>query len=135
MKRVAKILAGVAALGLLWWAIEMVAAESGEVVVLTTTDAQGAPHETRLWIVDYEGAGWLRAGAELSGWYKRLEAMPDVTVERGGRSAPYRARLDPTQRDAINQRMLDKYGWAERYIGFFFDRSHSVPIRLEPGAV
>src|SRR5690606_9971258 len=33
-------------------ALEIVAAESGEVVVLKTTDAAGATHETRLWIVD-----------------------------------------------------------------------------------
>jgi hypothetical protein len=31
--------------------------ESGEVVVLRTFDRGGEPYETRLWIVEYDGAG------------------------------------------------------------------------------
>jgi hypothetical protein len=134
MKLVAKIFAGVVALGLLWWAVEMIAAESGEVVVLTTTDAEGGGHETRLWIVEHAGADWLRAGADISGWYQRLLARPEITVERDEQASPYRAVPDPTQRDAINRLFLDKYGWAEGYIGFFFDRDNAIPIRLEPRA-
>lgn len=134
MKLVLKIFGFVLALAVLWWAVQMVAAESGEVVVVTTTDAEGGAHETRLWVVDHDGAGWLRAGADISTWYRRLEASPEITVERAEQAAAYLARPDPTQRDAINALMLDKYGWAERYIGFFIDRSDSIPIRLEPRA-
>ena len=34
----------------------------GEVVTLTTLDAEGARHETSLWIVEDDGSLWLRAG-------------------------------------------------------------------------
>ena len=47
---------------LLWWAVEMIAAETGEVVVVTITAADGSTDKTRLWVVDHDGSAWLRAG-------------------------------------------------------------------------
>lgn len=116
---------------LAWWAVQMMAAESGEVVILTTTDAEGRPHETRLWIVDYDGAPWLRAGDEIAGWYQRLGESPEVVVERGGQVESYRALAEPWEREIINRLMAEKYGWAEWYIGLVFKRDHSIPIRLK----
>ena len=43
------------------FAVSMIGAETGEVVVLHTIDADGASHTTRLWIVDDAGEAWLRA--------------------------------------------------------------------------
>ena len=114
-----------------WWAVQMVAAESGEVVIVTTTDAESRPHQTRLWVVDHDGAIWLRAGGEIAGWYRRLSVSPEIEVERGDEVGRYHARAEPWQRETINGLMLEKYGWAERYIGFVFDRDRSVPIRLK----
>jgi hypothetical protein len=130
MKIALRVLGAVVALGILWWAVQLVAAESGEVVVLTTADATGAEHGTRLWIVDHDDAGWLRAGGDIAGWYRRLSAQPEITVERGEQARAYLAQPDPTQRETINRLMLEKYGWAESYIGFFIDRGGSIPIRL-----
>jgi hypothetical protein len=120
------------ALGVAWFALEMLAAESGEVVVLTTRDAEGAPHETRLWVVDLEGRAWLRAGADAAGWYGRLAASPEVEVTRSGVSSRYRAVPAPDARDRVNALMREKYGLADRWIGFWFDRSDAIPIRLDP---
>jgi hypothetical protein len=120
------------ALGIAWWALEMLAAESGEVVVLTTRDAADASHETRLWVVDLEGRAWLRAGSDVAGWYGRLAARPEVEVERAGMAGRYRAVPVPEARERVNALMLEKYGLADRWIGFWFDRSDAIPIRLEP---
>lgn len=113
-------------------ALEIVAAESGEVVVLRTAGEGGEPEETRLWVVEHEGHAYLRAGHEGAGWFVALRAQPAVEVERGGETRPYTAVPDVTAREPINARMLEKYGWADRYIGFLFGRDDSIPIRLDP---
>ena len=68
MLRVVKILFGVLALLLVAAiALQTIASESGEVVVLSYTDAAGEVHETRLWVVDHQGFAWLRSGQAISG--------------------------------------------------------------------
>jgi hypothetical protein len=114
-----------------WWTIQMVAAESGEVVIVTTTDLEGRPHETRLWIVDHARVVWLRAGAEAAGWYQRISVAPEVVVERNDQVVSYIAQPQPWQRETINRLMAEKYGWAEWYISLVLDRDRSIPIRLE----
>lgn len=115
-----------------WWTIQMVAAESGEVVIVTTTDGVGRPHRSRLWIVDHDQVGWLRAGTEGAGWYQRLIKNPEVVVARAGKVASYVAEPQPWQRETINRLMAEKYGWAEWYIGLVVNRHGSIPIRLDP---
>jgi len=132
MKIVGWLVVGVLALGLLWWLMQMIAAESGEVVVLTTTDDAGAAHETRLWLVDHDGSMWLRAGSGVAGWYQRLVAEPRVTLERNDATAAYTARPEAEQLIEINRLMNEKYGWADSYVGFWFSRDDAVPVRLVP---
>jgi hypothetical protein len=116
-------------------ALEMIAAESGEGVVLHTTDASGGSQETRLWVVDDDGHPWLRAGNPLSGWLLRLERRPDVEVTRGGQTLAVRGVPVPEARDRIDARMREKYGWADAYISLLLaGRSQSVPVRLDPRA-
>jgi hypothetical protein len=111
---------------------QQIAAESGEVVVLTTTDAEGRSHETRLWVVDHEGSAWLRAGADVQAWYRRLLERPEVEVERGGSRRPFTAVPQPDQQGTVDRLMRAKYGWADRFISLLFGRDDSVPIRLDP---
>jgi hypothetical protein len=113
-------------------ALEMVAAESGEVVVLRTTDVAGAPRETRLWVVDDGSHSWLRAGNEAAGWFLLLRERPDVEVVRGEQTLSVRAVPEPGARARINDLMRAKYGWADAYIGVLFGRDDAVPIRLDP---
>lgn len=111
----------------------MLASESGEVVVLSTTDAEGTGHETRLWVVEHDGALWLRAGVPDSAWLARLRSNPAVRLERAGIVHDYRAvpSDDAGLRDAINDEIAEKYGWAESLIALFRDGSASVPVRLQ----
>ncbi len=132
MRRIGIALAAVATLLALFYVSQMVASESGEVVILTTKDAAGRPVETRLWIAEHDGDVWLRAGQLGSGWHARIEMDPDVEVERGGLAAAYLAEPSPASRAAINALMREKYGWADRYIDAVFDVSDALPIRLVP---
>ncbi len=113
-------------------ALEIVAAESGEVVVLRLSDAAGVPHETRLWIVDDGSHAWLRAGDPGSGWLALLEERPDAEVVRGEETLAVHAVPEVGARSRINDLMRAKYGWADAYIGALFGRDDAVPIRLDP---
>ena len=112
--------------------VEQYAAESGEVVVLTTNDAEGTPMETRLWVVDLDGSQYLRSGSDGSGWYQRLAADPQVEVVRNGTGAVYTAVPDASKTQTVNRLMAEKYGWADSYIGTLFPRDNAIAIRLEP---
>jgi hypothetical protein len=106
----------------------------GEVVVLHTRDASGADRTTHLWIVDDAGFAWLRSGLPTSSWFVRLEADPEVAVERGEQTQRYRAVpvRTPEARDRIHALMREKYGWADRVIGATRDGSASIAVRLDP---
>jgi hypothetical protein len=108
--------------------------ESGEVVVLRTTDSAGATADTRLWIVEHEEAQWLRGGNPDSTWLGRVRANPDVEMTRSDDTRAYRAVIvaEPAVRDRVNALMAEKYGTADRVIGWMSDRSAVVPIRLDP---
>ncbi|UCE85781.1 MAG: hypothetical protein JSU66_15870 [Deltaproteobacteria bacterium] len=113
----------------------MVASEvGGEVVTVFTVSDAGEPVETRLWIVDDGGFAWLRAGQAQSRWLARIDATPEIEVERAGQRSAYRAVpvRDAAARDRIHRRMAEKYGWADRLIAVMRDPSGSVAIRLEP---
>ena len=108
------------------------ASESGEVVVLTTTNATGGKEQTRLWVVDRDGAQWLRAGSGHPGWLARIQANPRMEVERGGHTTAYRGTPVPEMSAEINRMMAEKYQTADRIVGLFVSREHSVPVRLDP---
>src|SRR5215467_11437602 len=95
------------------------ASESGEVVVLTTTNASGGKEQTRLWVVDRDGVQWLRAGSGHTGWLSRLTVDPRIEVERGGKTLPYQGTPVPEMTAEINRMMAEKYGTADRIVGLF----------------
>ena len=133
MKRIARVLIGILLAFLSLGVLSLVASESGEVVVLSTTDSEREVHETRLWVVEHDGALWLRAGVPTSSWFQRLRAEPEVTLERRGVRRRYRAlpSEDAGVRERIHVLLAEKYGWADRLIGAMRDGSLSVPVRLE----
>jgi hypothetical protein len=100
--------------------------ESGEVVVLRTFDREGEPYETRLWIVEHDGAGWLRAGQAESVWFRNLSENPDVVLQRGGSERSFTAVpvLDDATRNRINALMNEKYSSPDTVV--------TVPVRLDP---
>ena len=132
MKILLRTLGGFLGLLLVGGVAQFVASESGEVVVLTTTDTAGTSHQTRVWVVDHAGTTWLRAGAEVQAWYGRLLEHPEVEVERDDNRQRYTAVPQPVNRKLINDLMRDKYGWADQFIGVLFGRDDAIPIRLNP---
>ena len=134
MRTAAAILAALLAIAAIFVATIYLASESGEVVTLTTYDGAGAPHASRLWVVDDAGRQWLRAGLRTNSWYGRLVARPDVEVRRGNETRAYQAvPVDtPAARDRIHELMAAKYGLADRYIGLVRDGTGSVAVRLDP---
>lgn len=132
MKIVIRILGALVALGLAVFILEYVASESGEVVTIRTVDAAGAPLETRIWVVDHEGAQWIRTGNAASKWMARVKANPEVEVMRNGASAPYRAVFVPEATETVNGLMAEKYGWADDVIGFLIPRDDAQIVRLDP---
>jgi hypothetical protein len=119
---------GVGFLGLVFGLSEA----GGEIVTLETRDSEGQTHATRLWVVDHEGAAWLRSGMPTSAWYVRLVSNPNVQVTRDGSTQRYRAEPihDPAVRDRIHALVAEKYGFSESFVAATRDGTLSVPIRL-----
>jgi hypothetical protein len=108
-----------------------VAGEQTEVVVLRTFDPQGAPHETKMWVVDHEGSPWVRVANPHRGWYQRIVADPRVELVRGGRVRALRAVPDPSPaaRAALDAAFAVKYGVTDAWYGVLLRRG-AVPVRL-----
>ena len=133
MQIVGRVIGGLLALTIVVLLAQAIASESGEVVVLHTTDVTGADVTTRVWIVDSDGAQWLRAGHAESGWYTRLAAQPTIRLQRGDVVADYTAVPTPDARATVNDLMQRKYGWRESLIGVLVGgRDGAIPVRLEP---
>lgn len=136
MKIVAIGIGAIVGLFLLLGLAQLGASESGEVLVLETLDAEGQPHETRIWVVDDAGVAWVRGG-EGSGWVQRLLQNPEIRAERSDKWAPFLTVpvRESAARDRVNALMREKYGFADRFIAFSLGdsaRAGSLPIRLDP---
>ncbi len=133
MKKLGLMAAAFAVLLVVFLGLQVVASESGEVVVLHTEDGAGGA-ATRLWVVDYQDHQWLRSGGGASsGWYGRLAAAPRVELERGEERRPYVAVVEPAMAGMVNQLMAEKYGWRDRVVGLLAgDRAAAVAVRLVP---
>ena len=125
------VLAAVIGMVVLVFLMQLIASETGEVVVLATQTAEG-DKETRLWVVDQDGTQYLRAKPG-SGWYQRLVAAPDVHVTRSGVEAAYRAEPRPAQAAAVNRLMREKYGWRDAIIEVLVGgRDDAIAVALLP---
>ena len=86
-----------------------------ETIVLSTTDADGAPHERVVSPIDLDGQLFVAANHWPRAWYDRALANPEVRVTRGGKAADYRAV--PVS-DEERERLLDAPGFP--LIAYFF---------------
>lgn len=127
------LLGGLMVVAVVVFGLQIIASETGEVVVLYTSagDEQAG---TRLWVVDHDGVQWLRSGGGSgSGWYSRLLAAPRVELERGGLRRSYVASPEPAMAARINELMLAKYGWRDEIVAVLAgSRDNAVAIRLTP---
>jgi hypothetical protein len=76
--------------------------------VITTTDADGTPHERVLSPIDDDGTLFVSANHWPRAWYRRALANPDVKVTRDGETTDYRAV--PVSEEE-RERLLDKPGF------------------------
>ena len=130
MKRLARFAAYAVAVVVVLVALLFIASESGEVVVLTSADASGEFHETRVWIVDVEDATYLRAGSSDSAWLERVRARPLVMLERGDERREVRLVVAEDQTGVVNGLMAYKYGVADMVVGAFAPRDNAVALRV-----
>lgn len=121
--------------------LSVLAVPEGEVATLSTFAADGRDHATQVWLVDGEAlpgaspeAIYLRAHSRDAGWLARLEAAPQVDLERDGAAQPYRAEVADAAalREPLNRAMAAKYGVADRLLAYVLDPAVSVPVRLVP---
>lgn len=108
--------------------------ESREVVILHARGVDGAARATHLWVVDDAGRVWLRSGGRKRGWFRSVVAAPEVELERGGETKPYRAVVSESRADAarVDALMREKYGWIDALILLLEGGPESVPVRLDP---
>lgn len=136
MRLVGILVAGLIAVLIVFLAIIYAASESGEVVTLHTRDADGTMHATRVWLVDHDGAEWVRTGHPEKGWYRRLLADPHVRLERAGTTTDRIAvpEHDPAVTAVVNGAFVAKYGAADWIVALSGDATKRVPVRLDPVA-
>ena len=130
MRRVLRAL-GVALLALLL--ITYVAGEQTEVALLRTVDDAGAVFETKLWVVDHDGAAWVRVARPEREWFRRLREQPEIEIVRGdGPPQKVRATPDPTEQTkaALDAAFREKYGFVDWWYGVLLRRD-PIPIRLD----
>ena len=118
----------------LFLAATLLGSELREVVVLTSVDDAGQEHETRLWVVDYGDAAWLRAGDADREWYLRVRQNREIRVRRNGEDRAYRVFIVDygATREVIDKAMREKYGWTDAVIQSLEGKPLTVPIRLDP---
>ncbi len=135
MRRIAIALAALVGLVVLLFGAMRLSWELGEVVVLRAADDEGGVHETRLWVVDVDGAAYVRTGSPQSPWLLRVRAHPDVVVTRTGATAAFRAVPvdDAAVRDRVNAAVAEKYGFSDAVLrATFLVPARVTPVRLDP---
>ena len=133
MKSFRGVLVLLGALPLLVAAGSYLVGEQIEVVALRTLDSQGHAHDTKLWIVDFQGRPWVRSARPTLSWVERIRANPHVELIRNGKTTPYTAAIVETAdaRRAIDEAIAAKYGRVDRWSGLLV-RHDAIPIRLDP---
>ena len=131
--RVLRIAGAILGLLVLVAALTYVAGEQTEVAVLHTVDDAGAPHATKMWVVDHDGVAWVRVARPERLWFQRLEAQPRVEITRNGETQAMLAKPDrsPGTRAAIDASFRAKYGLVDWWYGVLL-RSNPIPVRLDP---
>ncbi len=106
----------------------------GELVpgaVLYTRDNAGDWVGTRLWVLDHEGATWVRVARPSSAWFRRLRVDPRVELARDGVRTGFRAHphWEPATRAAIDAVFRAQNGTLDVWYGWLLRRD-AIPIEL-----
>lgn len=115
-------------------ATTLFALEGRDVAVLETTRDDGSPRRTRVWFVDAPEGFLIEAAHPAREFLVDIAADNQVHLSRHGESSVRRATIlpNPQGHTLIRQRLHEKYGWADIWIGFFTDTRQSLALRLDP---
>src|SRR5215470_7885552 len=113
-------------------AVTLVALEGSEVVVLRTFGDAGAVRETRTWVADDDGYAWIEAANADRPFLRDITGNPDIEMRRGGviRHCHAMPLPNPDGHAHIRRLLARRYGWADRWIGWLTDTSHSIGVRI-----
>lgn len=106
----------------------------GEIVptgVLYTRDTTGEWIGTKLWVVEHEGAPWVRVARPERAWYRRLRVDPRVELERDGVRTAHVAipHPEPGARRAVDAAFRAQNGAIDWWYGAVLRRD-AIPIEL-----
>jgi hypothetical protein len=103
-----------------------------EEVVVVTTNEDGTPRETTIWLVVVDGQGYIRTSRSTR-WGDNVERDPDIVLRIEEQEHPARAFFveDEALRERIVRAFREKYGWFDGMVNFMRGR-HPRIMRLEP---
>jgi hypothetical protein len=106
-----------------------------DVVVVTTTDDDGAPRETKIWLAVIDGQGHIRTGG--STWGANITRTPHAVLRFGGEERPSNVEFDVVfvaddgERERIDAAFREKYGAQDALVGLFRGSNPKI-MRLIP---
>ena len=103
-----------------------------EEVLVVTTNEDGTPRETTIWLAVVDGQGYIRTGGWTK-WGDNVVRNPDIALRIGDTEHPLRASFveDAALRERIVAAFREKYGRFDGFLNVF--RGSRPPImKLDP---
>jgi hypothetical protein len=102
-----------------------------EVKVLSTNE-DGSPRETTVWLVVVDGQGYIRTSRSTR-WGGNVERQPDISLRIEGTEYPLRAVFvtDAALRERVIAAFREKYGWIDGAMNFIRGSDPRI-MRLDP---
>ncbi len=103
-----------------------------EEVRVLTTNQDGTPRETTIWLAVVHGQGYIRTSGG-SKWGDNVERNPDVALRIGDSEHSLRASLveDEALRERIVVAFREKYGWFDGFLDVFRGSKPRI-MQLDP---
>jgi hypothetical protein len=89
-----------------------------ETVEVVTTDEDGSPRETTVWLAVVDGAGYVRTGS--TSWGDNLVRNPELVLRIGAEEYPLRVEFveDDGLRASVSETFREKYGFSDSAISW-----------------
>ena len=113
-------------------AVDWKAASDVEEVEVLTTNEDGSPRETTIWLVVLDDQGYVRTSRRTT-WGDNVERNPDIALRIEGAEHFLRASFveDEALRERIVQAFREKYGWFDGFVNFMRGSTPRI-MKLEP---